>query len=981
MIRIQDSHKDSSALSAYLSPIAVWALAFGSAVGWGAFVMPGTTFLPLAGPWGSVIGLFIGATIMLVIGVSYRFLMGRYPDSGGSYTYASKVLGIDHGFLCAWMLMLTYAAIIWANSTALSLIVRYLFGDVFCFGFSYRIAGYTVYFGEVLLSITVLAASCLICFIGKRLAAYIQILCAVLLFIGISVCFTAVVIHRGGLGGISPAFSVNGDPVLQVVTIVILAPWAFIGFESISHSAGEFRFSPKKTLPIIAASLIFGALAYVMLTLCASMSVPDGFRSWSEYISSLSSFEGIQGLPTFHAAQDAMGTTGLMTLGIAAFCGIITGLIGNMIALSRLIYRLSSDKILPKGLSKLNRRGIPARALLCILAVSVVIPFFGRTAIGWIVDVTTIGATIVYAYVSICAFTVGKREKKRSPMVFGAFGAVIAIIFAVFYLLPNIHSESALAAESYMILILWSVIGMIVFRALMRRDKTRIFGKSTVVWIILFCLILLVAVSWINRMTADTSTQAIKEVQIVHTQIAGRAGLDENNDSVMETNRYLTDKFDEFSKTVRRNILIFAGLILGSLALIFSIFTIIKQREQLIEAERLVAEQNSRAKSAFLSNMSHDIRTPMNAITGYTALALKKDDVPEELRSYLEKIDASGKQLLSLINDILDMSRIESGKMELDPAPADLCEVLDEACQIFDIQMESKPIRYTIDHSDVNNPYVICDKNRLNRILLNLISNAYKFTPADGSVTVTLKEEYATASECFYELSVSDTGIGMSPEFAEHIFDAFERERSRTVDSIQGTGLGMAITKNLVELMDGKILVRTAKDQGTTFIISLHFPLSRKEDVHTRDEIAQTERTDFTGTRLLLAEDNPINSEIAVMILSQEGFAVDVAENGKIAVQMLENAEDNYYSAVLMDVQMPVMNGYDATRAIRALDGNRSKLPVIAMTANTFESDRQEAFEAGMNSHISKPIDPDELIATIAGFIDHDAEDRVKKTE
>lgn len=969
MIRIQDSQKDGSALSKHLSPLAVWALSFGSAVGWGAFVMPGTTFLPIAGPWGSVIGLFIGAVIMLVIGLSYRFLMERYPDAGGSYTFAAKALGSDHGFLSAWMLMLTYAAIIWANSTALSLIVRYLFGNIFCFGFSYRIAGYTVYFGEVLLSVSILSVAALICMIGKRFAAAIQVICALLLFGGIVSSFTAVVVRRGGLSGITPAFSAQGDPALQIVMIVILAPWAFIGFESISHSAQEFRFSPKKTLPIIAAALAVGALAYAMLTLCASMSVPDGFRSWSEYISELSSFEGIQGLPTFHAAQEAMGTTGLMLLGIAAFCGIITGLIGNIIALSRLIYRLSSDKLLPKGLSKLNRRGIPARAIGCIAVISAVIPFFGRTAIGWIVDVTTIGATIVYAYVSICAFTVGKREKKRSPMTFGIIGMMISIIFAIFYLMPTIRSESTFAAESYMILIMWSVVGMIVFRALMRRDKTRIFGKSTVVWIILFCLILLVSVSWINRTTLDTAMQTTGEVKVMHTQLAVRAGLEENNDSVLETNRYLGNKFNEFALNVRKNIFIFAALILGSLALIFSIFTIIKQREQLIEKERLLAEENSRAKSTFLSNMSHDIRTPMNAITGYTALALKEDDVPDKVHDYLEKIDTSGKQLLSLINDILDMSRIESGKMELDPAPADLCNLLDEACHIFDIQMESKPITYTVDHSGVSHRYVVCDKNRLNRILLNLISNAYKFTPASGSVTVTLKEQSAGMNHAAYQLSVSDTGIGMSPEFAEHIFDAFERERSRTVDSIQGTGLGMAITKNLVELMDGKILVRTAKDQGTTIIISLRFPLASKEDVHTPLEAAAEERTDFTGVRILLAEDNPINSEIATMILSQEGFTVEVAENGKIAANMVRDADENYYSAILMDIQMPVMNGYDATRVIRALGGKRAQIPVIAITANTFEDDRREAFEAGMNAHVAKPFNPDELVATLAELI------------
>ena len=969
MIRIQSTNQNNNGLTKYLSPVAVWALAFGSAVGWGAFVMPGTTFLPIAGPWGSVIGLLIGAVIMLIIGLSYRFLMERYPDAGGSYIFAAKVLGSDHGFLCAWMLLLTYAAIIWANSTALSLIVRFLFGDIFCFGFSYQIAGYTVYMGEVLLSVAILAAACLVCVAGKRLAAWVQTIGAVLLFAGIAVCFVTIVIRRGGLGGITPAFSSQGDPFSQILTIVILAPWAFIGFESVSHSAEEFRFKPKKILLILIAALATGALAYTMLTLCAAVAVPDGFRSWSDYIRVLSDIDGIRGLPTFYAAQSTMGTTGLIILGVASFCGIFTGLIGNMIALSRLIFRMSADNMLPKKVGQLNKKGIPSRALWCVAIISMIIPFFGRTAIGWIVDVTTIGATIVYIYVSICAVVVGKREKKFSALLIGVIGALITMIFAVSYLLPHIRSQSELAAESYMILILWSLIGMIVFRALMQRDKTRLIGKSTVVWIILFCLILLVSVSWVNRTTVDHAKEVTQEVQEVHTDLAGQAGLEAHHDSVTRTNRFLGDRFNEFAETVRKNVLILGGLLLGSLLLIFSIFSIIKKREQLIEAERLLAEENSRAKSTFLSNMSHDIRTPMNAITGYTALALKEDGVPDSTRAYLEKIDTSGKQLLSLINDILDMSHIESGKMELDPAPADLIEIFDETCHIFDLQMQAKPLTYTVDHSGVKDRYVICDKNRLNRILLNLISNAYKYTPSGGSVSAKLTELKTAGQEKTYEISVSDTGIGMSKEFAERIFDSFERERSRTVDAIQGTGLGMAITKKFVEMMNGTILIETEQGKGSTFTVRLSFPLAKEDEVHTASDQSENEKIDFSGVRILLADDNPINIEIASMILTQEGFTVDVAENGQIAAEMVEQSEKGYYSAILMDIQMPVMNGYDATRRIRASAGENASIPIIAITANTFETDRQEAFEAGMNAHVAKPFNPDELLKTLAECI------------
>lgn len=966
---IQDNFKGGS-LSKHLSPLAVWALAFGSAVGWGSFVMPGTTFLPAAGPWGTALGMLAGAAIMFIIGWCYWFLMKRYPDAGGSYTFAAKVIGSDHGFLCAWMLLLTYAAIIWANSTALALIIRFLFGDLFCFGFSYQIAGYTVYMGEVLLATGILALAGLICIIGKRFAAVIQILCALLLFGGITACFAAVVIHRGGITGITPAFSSDGDPAVQVMTIAVLAPWAFIGFESVSHSSEEFRFKPKKSLPILIAALLAGALAYIMLTLCASMSVPDGFKNWAEYITSLASLKGIQGLPTFYAAQEAMGVTGLVILGIAAFCGIITGLIGNLTALSRLIYRMSTDGILPKGLSRISRRGVPSRAILCVVIVSLFIPFLGRTAIGWIVDVTTIGATIVYACVSVCALVLGKREKKTTAFIFGALGILASMIFILFYSLPDISPQSRLASESYLILLVWSVIGITLFRVLMQRDKTRKIGKSIVVWIVLFCMILLLSVSWINRTTAERAAEITGDIQAVHIVNAESAGLEPNNGSLLNTNTYLANRLDNFSFTSRMNVLVFACLILGSLALIFSIFSLIRKREKLVEAERMLAEENSRAKSAFLSNMSHDIRTPMNAVTGYTALALKEENIPDNVRGYLEKIDASGKQLLSLINDILEMSRIESGKTELETSPEDLCADIEEACHIFDLQMSSKPLNYTVDCGGVRNRYVVCDKARLNRVLMNLVSNAYKFTPEGGSVSVKVTEVQSGTDSCVYEFTVSDTGIGMTPEFTEHIFDAYERENNSTVNNIQGTGLGMSITKSLVELMGGTIAVRSQKDKGTVFTIRLSFPKASEDEVVKPENTENKKTCDYIGERILVADDNPINVEIASMILTQEGFEVTTAENGQAAVDLIKEADDDCFSAVLMDVHMPVMGGYEATRTIRQLGGKKAGLPIVAITANSFESDRKEAFDAGMDAHIGKPFRPEELVATLARLIE-----------
>ena len=954
--------------SPHLSLLAAWALAFGCSVGWGAFVMPGTVFLPNAGSLGSFIGLFLGAAAMLVIGINYSALMRRYPDSGGAYTYASRVLGGDHGFLCAWMLIIVYFAVIWANSTALSLIIRYVFGDVLCFGFSYTVAGYTVWLGETLVSIAVICAAFLVCALGKRVWRLVVTVLAVLLFVGICAAFIAAVVHRGGLNGISPAFSGNGSPVSQVFGIVILAPWAYVGFESVSHCAGEFKFKIKKSLPVLIAALAAGALSYVMLTLCAAMATPDGYNNWTEYISALPSLKGLPSLPTFFGARQSMGNIGLHILGISAFCGIATGLIGYFVALSRLMYRMSDDGLLPKAFVKTNKRKTPFFAFAFIGAVSLVMPFLGRTAIGWIVDVTTIGASIVYAYISICSVAIGKREKNRRMMVPGLHGTAIYVIFLAFYLLPSFFSgKSPLAAESFLILIIWCVLGIGMFRVLLERDKTRSFGKSEVVWVILIFLILLLSVVWIFQTTVGEAASIARDITNMQSNQAVKAGLSPDNSYVAESGEYITQRITSFGELVRSNVLVQALLIVVTVAVVFSIFSVIKKRERVIEAERLLAEENSMAKSVFLSNMSHDLRTPMNAVTGYTAIALKEENLPDNIRDYLLKIQNSGNHLLSLINDILDMSRIESGKVELNIEPADICALVDEAKSMFAVQASDKKLRLSASCVNIENRYVLCDKIRLNRILLNLISNAVKYTLEGGSVDVELRQT-ESGEKASFVFTVSDTGIGMSEEFCRHVFEAYERERSRTVEGIQGTGLGMAITKSLTELMGGTIEVESEEGKGSTFTVMLSFPVANEEEIKELTQETEEVR-ETSGGRILVVDDNPINREIAGMILTTSGFECEFAQNGQEALDAVINHDAGYFGAVLMDIGMPLLNGYDATREIRKLGGKKSEVPVIACTANTFEQDKRDAAEAGMNDHLAKPFKPETLVEMMRKYV------------
>ena len=531
-----------------------------------------------------------------------------------------------------------------------------------------------------------------------------------------------------------------------------------------------------------------------------------------------------------------------------------------------------------------------------------------------------------------------------------------------------------------------------------------------------------------------------------------------------------------------------------------------KMNQALYEAVR-AAETANRAKSTFLSNMSHDIRTPMNAVIGFTTLAVSNIDNKEKVRDYLGKILSSSNHLLSLINDVLDMSRIESGKIHLEETEVSLSDMLHDLKTIISGHIYAKQLELYMDAMDVTNEDVYCDKLRLNQILLNLLSNAVKFTPAGGTVSVRLRQYpgKAKGSE-LYEFRVKDNGIGMSQEFVQKIFSPFERERTSTVSRTQGTGLGMAITKNIVDMMGGTIEVQTEQDKGTEFIVRLPFrtqpehhriekiseleglkalvvdddfntcdsvtkmlvkvgmrsewTVSGKEavlrarqsmelgdafhayiidwrlpdmngievtrqirslddntpiiiltaydwsDIETEartagvtafcakplfmsdiretlmaaigqkqaqaeDKILPAADLDFRGRRILLVEDNELNSEIAVEILKEYGFLVDTAENGAEAVEKIKNSTPGDYDLVLMDVQMPVMNGYEATRQIRALtDPALSGITILAMTANAFDEDRKKVLECGMDGFLSKPIIIEELIDTLQKNLD-----------
>ena len=426
------------------------------------------------------------------------------------------------------------------------------------------------------------------------------------------------------------------------------------------------------------------------------------------------------------------------------------------------------------------------------------------------------------------------------------------------------------------------------------------------------------------------------------------------------------------------------GVVLAALLLVFAGYFRLTQRqlraleEARKEAERAQdraeearkeAEHANRAKSEFLSNMSHDIRTPMNGIVGMTAIATANLDDREQVENCLKKITLSSRHLLGLINDVLDMSKIESGNMVLNMEQLSLREAVEGVVSICQPQVEAKGQRFDVSVRDISAENVMCDGVRLNQVLINLLSNAIKFTPDGGRIQLTLYQEDSPRGEGFVRvrIQVKDNGIGMSEEFQKRIFDSFAREDSQRVHRTEGTGLGMAITKFIVvDAMGGAIDVKSRRGEGAEFNVTLD--LERAGAAEEAEAPAERGR-DLSGRRVLVAEDNELNWEIASELLGEEGLLLDWAENGQTCVEMLQSSPVGYYDAILMDVRMPIMGGYEATQVIRTLEREDRDLPIIAMTADAFAEDVRRSLDCGMNAHVAKPIDVREVLRLLDKFI------------
>ncbi len=393
-----------------------------------------------------------------------------------------------------------------------------------------------------------------------------------------------------------------------------------------------------------------------------------------------------------------------------------------------------------------------------------------------------------------------------------------------------------------------------------------------------------------------------------------------------------------------------------------------KSREQIEQALKK-AEAANAAKTVFLANMSHDIRTPINGIMGMVTLA-KKEEMSKDASEYIRKIDVASRHLLSLVNDVLDMSRIESGRADIVCEPTDVRIIVDNCTSIMQGQLEGRDIRFEKICDDITHPRIMADVMHLRRVLINILGNAFKFTPDGGSVIFETKETGYENGKVFYQFTVTDTGKGMSPEFLKHIFEAFSQEDNVSRANYQGTGLGMTISSQLISLMGGTIDVESKPGKGSKFTVTVPFEIDTTEQLPAKKKPAQY---DIRDVNILLVEDNELNMEIAASILGDMGAKVTGAVDGKDALDKFTGNAEDTFDVILMDIMMPRLNGYEATRAIRnAGKKDSATIPIIAMTANAFAEDKIQAMEAGMNSHVSKPIDFNLLVNEILSFINTD---------
>ena len=956
----------------HLSMLGAWALAFGCAVGSDAFVMPWSDFLPKAGPLGTVLGIFIGSLIMTVVAWNFHYMINRQPGPGGTYAYASAAFGHDHGFLCGVFLAFAYLAIVWLDVTALVVVARYTLGDVFRFGFHYTIQERNIYLGDIMLSVAVIAVASAIC-CRRRLSGVVQSVLAVILAVGILLCFGAAVInHHGGLESMRPFFAPDrGSGLLQTLNILAIAPWLFVGFEAISNSSSEFRFPVRKSFRVMLAALVTAVIAYTCLTSIPVLTLGEGASGWVGAVADLANSGNEPDYHAFDAASRFFGKAGIFLIGVTLIGAIFTNLVGNTVAASRLAAAMADDGALPSFLGGRNADGAPRNAILAIAALAVLVVPLGRAVIGVVVDISILGAAVAYAYTSAAALKTARKAGDRGTQATGLLGLLVSIVVIFLFVMPFMTFDATMiATESYLVLIIWCLAALATFITIFHRDSMRRFGRSSVAWISLFVIIMILSVVWIHQTTHETTEKAFDTIINRHaancaSTLPDRGGHGPDGG---DWRAILRKNLSKVERSIFRSNLVQAGLNLLALALMFGLYNILRRREREMEQEK------AKAKSYFFSTVSHDIRTPLNAIIGYSTMLEAGFKTEAERKEAINSILMSGKTLLGLVNDVLDLSKLESGKMDILPEPTDCSRLMHAVMEAFRVSNGKSGLELRCRAEEM--PLLMLDPQRLRQIVFNLVGNAVKFTEK-GHVELRVRfERQKGADTGVLRLEVEDTGCGISEEDLKRIGSAYVQVGSK-VSRNGGTGLGLAICKQLAAAMGGRLEVDSTLGAGSTFSVIIPNVKIAESAADAQERVPPVQDYTAGGSRsrateadaqmphrILLVDDSRMNLMVLKALLKNIGdFEIAMASDGQEALKVLEAPDAKPFDLVLTDMWMPNLDGAGLIRAIRANPALAS-LRVIAVTADV--ESQVTCANMEFDGILLKPVTPEKLSEMIS---------------
>ena len=587
------SVQNTGGLKPHLSSLAVWALSVGSAIGWGSLVVTSSSYLSEAGPLASVLGLLVGFVMMVIVCSHYNFLANRYPGSGGLYDYVKSVFGYDQAFFVGCFMFLTYISVFWANATSIPLFARFFLNNALGVGYLYTVFGYEVYLGEAIVTLLVIVLVAFMCMKSKKVSADVMVGFVLLFTVGITVCFALAMTGHGSTGmTMEPALLPDKSVLSQVVMIAFLSPWAFIGFESVTNYTAEYNFKRSKLFKIMLIAVTVTTALYIFVILLSVSAYPEGCASWVDYITHLDRYKGIDRFPAFYAAHYYLGDTGVYILMASLLALVFSSLIGMLRAVSYLCYAMAQDDILPGRFKELNDMQIPARAILLIVLVSLPIPFIGRPAIGWIVDTTTFGATILYGFAAMAVYKLAKQEGNKKYTILGGILLPITIAFLVFLILP-MFSGNVLAPETYALMIAWSIIGLIYFNHIIR--------------VSLLAFVVILSLTWSQRMNEARENAVIKDI---FSYVDGTA---DSKTLAMSREEFLAIQQERLRNADQLSVVMIAGLFALSLAVMIANYYSVRKWE------KKAAEERDRAEAiAFID--------PLTKVKSKAAFALNEKD-------------------------------------------------------------------------------------------------------------------------------------------------------------------------------------------------------------------------------------------------------------------------------------------------------------------------------------------------------------------